>query len=188
MRNKIPQDFLWEQPLRALRQNSLTCPDSSRAQSEQQFQNRLSPCSTVAIVQNVVDKLTKVTVFMKGLNICRTLTPAREAVLTRTPPSPPSFTLILLSATSDPATTPSCDIQRFRYLRLLPDFHSCLRKLTASISMHVFQPGVWFTPALLQKIFTCIVFLAAFLCFITWFPKIIHLCHLVIEVSLTSKI
>ena len=189
IRDEIPQDSLWEQPLRALRQNSLTCPDSSRAQSEQQFQNRLSPpCSTVVIVQNVVGKLTKVSVFRNGLNICRTLTPAREAVLTRTPPSPPSFRLILLSATSDPATTPSCDIQRFRYLRLLPDFHSCLRKLTASISMHVFQPGVWFTPALLQKIFTCVVFLAAFLCFITWSPKISHLRYLVIEVSLTSKV
>ena len=70
----------------------------------------------------------------------------------------------------------------------IEQIHSCLRKLTASISMHVFQPGVWFTPALLQKIFTCIVFLAAFLCFITWFPKIIHLRYLVIEVSLTSKV
>ena len=40
----------------------------------------------------------------------------------------------------------------------IEQIHSCLEKLTASISMHVFQPRVWFTPALLQNIFTWNVF------------------------------
>ena len=161
MRNKIPQDSLWEQPLRALRQNSSTCPDSSRAQSEEQFQNRFPLCSTVAYFWSICccQRLQ----FSWRASTFAELWPQQEKQCWQgpLPLHPPSDSSYWAPPPIQPLPRAvifgGSDILCFHQISI-EQIHSCLEKLTASISMHVFQPGVWFTPALLQKIFTWNVF------------------------------